>query len=125
MIPRHYTRGLSPLMVRIMFVNAIALVTLVGSVLYLNEFRQNLIDARTDALSVQASIIAGALGESAVAGPESTAIDLAPARQIIVRLVGPTDNRARLFSTAGGMIADSLFLAGDKKLVEGDRKSVV
>lgn len=116
--PRHYTRALSPLMVRIMFVNAIALVILVGSVLYLNEFRQNLIDARTDALSVQASIIAGALGESAVAGPESTTIDLPPARQIIIRLVGPTDNRARLFAASGGMIADSLFLAGDKKLVE-------
>lgn len=118
MAPRHYTRGLSPLMVRIMFVNAIALVILVGSVLYLNEFRQNLISARTESLSVQASIIAGALGESAVAGPESIAIDLAPARQIIVRLVGPTDNRARLFATSGGMIADSLFLAGDKELVE-------
>lgn len=116
--PRHYTRGLSPLMVRIMFVNAIALIILVGSVLYLNEFRQNLIEARTDALSIQASIIAGALGESAVAGPESTAIDLPPARQIIVRLVGPTDNRARLFATSGGMIADSLFLAGEKELVE-------
>lgn len=118
MPPRHYTRGMSPLMGRIMFVNAIALVILVGSVLYLNQFRQNLIDARTDALSVQASIIAGALGESAVAGPESTTIDLPPARQIIVRLVGPTDNRARLFATSGGMIADSLFLAGDKELVE-------
>lgn len=118
MPPRHYTRGVSPLMGRIMFVNAIALVILVGSVLYLNEFKQNLIDARTDALSVQASIIAGALGESAVAGPESTEIDLPQARQIIVRLVGPTDNRARLFSTNGGMIADSLFLAGEKELVE-------
>ena len=116
--PRHYTRGLSPLMVRIMFVNAIALIILVGSVLYLNDFRQNLIEARTEALSVQASIIAGALGESAVAGPEAIAIDLPPARQIIVRLVGPTDNRARLFATSGGMIADSLFLAGEKELVE-------
>lgn len=116
--PRHYTRGLSPLMVRIMFVNALALVILVGSVLYLNEFRQNLIEARTSALSVQASIIAGALGESAVAGPESIDIDPAPARQIITRLVGPTDNRARLFATTGGMIADSLFLAGDKELIE-------
>lgn len=117
--PRHYTRGLSPLMVRIMLVNALALIILVGSVLYLNEFRQSLIDARTNELAVQASIIAGALGESAVAGPEATEIDLAPARQIIVRLVGPTDNRARLFAaSSGGMIADSLFLAGDKKLIE-------
>ncbi|WP_262693758.1 sensor histidine kinase [Kordiimonas aquimaris] len=116
--PRHYTRGLSPLMLRIMAVNAIALIILVGSVLYLNEFRQNLIDARTEELSIQATIIAGALGESAVEGPEAIAIDLAPSRQIITRLVGPTDNRARLFSTSGGMIADSLFLAGEKELVE-------
>lgn len=118
-LPRHYTRFLSPLMIRIMMVNALALIILVGSVLYLNQFRQDLIDARTDELSVQASIIAGALGESAVAGPEATDIDLAPARQIIIRLVGPTDNRARLFSaSSGGMVADSLFLAGDKKLIE-------
>ena len=105
-------------MVRIMFVNALALVILVGSVLYLNEFRQNLIDARTESLAVQASIIAGALGESAVAGPESIDIDPAPARQIITRLVGPTQNRARLFDTGGGMIADSLFLAGEKEVIE-------
>lgn len=116
--PRHYTRGISPLMVRIVTVNALALVILVGSVLYLNEFRRNLIDARTEELTVQAQIIAGALGESAVDGPEAITIDLAPARQIIIRLVSPTDNRARLFATTGGMIADSLFLAGDKKLVE-------
>jgi two-component system sensor histidine kinase ChvG len=117
-LPRHYTRGLSPLMIRIMAVNAIALIILVGGVLYLNEFRQNLLEARTEALMVQATIIAGALGESAVAGPEAVTIDLAPSRQIITRLVGPTENRARLFSTTGGMIADSLFLAGDKKLTQ-------
>lgn len=117
-MPRHYTRGLSPLMTRIMAVNAIALIILVGGVLYLNEFRQNLLEARTETLIVQATIIAGALGESAVAGPEAVTIDLAPARQIITRLVGPTENRARLFATSGSMIADSLFLAGDKKLIE-------
>lgn len=123
-IPRHYTRGLSPLMVRIVMVNAFALVILVGSVLYLNEFRQNLIDARTEALAIQAQIIAGALGESAVDGPEAIAIDLAPARQIITRLVSPTDNRARLFGSNGGMVADSLFLAGDKKLVEEELRNL-
>ncbi|WP_417464168.1 sensor histidine kinase [Kordiimonas sp.] len=115
--PRHYTRGLSPLMVRIMVVNAMALLILVGGVLYLNQFRQNLIDDRMAALIVQAEIIAGALGESAAGGPEATEIDLAPARQIITRLVGPTDNRARIFATDGRLIADSRFLAGDKRLV--------
>ena len=116
--PRHYTRGLSPLMLRIMAVNALALVILVGSVLYLNQFHQNLVSARVNALKLQAEIIAGALGESAAVGPEATQIDLAPARTIITRLVGPTDNRARVFSVEGTLIADSLFLAGDKKLVE-------
>lgn len=116
--PRHYTRGLSPLMLRIMAVNAIALIILVGGVLYLNEFRANLINDRIETLTVQARIIAGALGESAATGPEAVQIDLAPARQILTRLVGPTDNRARLFSTDGGMIADSRFLAGDKRLIE-------
>jgi len=116
--PRHYTRGLSPLMVRIMVVNAIALIILVGGVLYLNQFRDNLIAERVNTLTVQARIIAGALGESAAGGPEAVDIDLAPARQILTRLVGPTDNRARLFATDGRMIADSRFLAGDKRLIE-------
>jgi len=116
--PRHYTRGLSPLMVRIMAVNAIALIILVGGVLYLNQFRDNLITARTDALLIQAEIIAGALGESAAGGPEATDIDLPAARNILTRLVGPTDDRARLFSFEGGLLVDSRFLAGDKRLVE-------
>ena len=122
--PRHYSRGLSPLMVRIMVVNAMALLILVGGVLYLNQFRQNLIDQRIEALTIQAEIIAGALGESAAGGPEATEIDLAPARQIITRLVGPTDNRARLFATDGRMIADSRFLAGDKRLIEEELPSL-
>ncbi len=105
-------------MVRIMVVNSMALLILVGGVLYLNQFRQNLLDERIDALLVQGEIIAGALGESAAGGAEATEIDLAPARQIITRLVGPTDNRARVFATDGRLIADSRFLAGDKRLIE-------
>lgn len=105
-------------MLRIMAVNAIVLIILVGGVLYLNQFRQNLVDARIESLTVQAEIIAGALGESASTGPEAIDIDLAPARQIITRLVGPTDHRARIFAVSGAMVADSRFLAGDKKVTE-------
>ncbi len=115
--PRHYTRAISPLMVRIMAINVIALLILVLGVLYLNQFRQNLVNDRMDSLAIQAEIIAGALGESAVEGAEATEIDLATARQILIRLVGPTDNRARLFAMDGRLIADSRFLAGDKKLI--------
>lgn len=105
-------------MTRIMAVNVMALVILVGSVLYLNQFQRNLIDAEIESLTIQAEIIAGALGESASVGPESTEIDIAPARDIITRLVSPTENRARLFAPNGGLLADSQFLAGDKRLVE-------
>ena len=110
-------RLLSPLMFRILAVNAMALVTLVGGVLYLNDFRDNLVAQRSQTLQIQAEIIAGALGESSISGPDGTELDLAVARQILIRLVGPTDNRARLFSTSGVLVADSRFLAGDKKIV--------
>ncbi|UTW58591.1 stimulus-sensing domain-containing protein [Kordiimonas sp. SCSIO 12603] len=105
-------------MTRIMAVNVMALVILVGSVLYLNQFQRNLIEAEVESLTIQAEIIAGALGESASVGPEATEIDIAPARDIITRLVSPTENRARLFAPNGGLLADSQFLAGDKRLVE-------
>ncbi|WP_308910660.1 stimulus-sensing domain-containing protein [Pseudokordiimonas caeni] len=114
--PRHYTRGISPLMVRILAVNALAIFTLVGGILYLNQFRTSLIHDRRLALEVQAQIIAAALGESASAGPEATEIDLPPARQILSRLVSPTDVRARLFGVSGSMIADSRLIAGEKRV---------
>ncbi len=107
-------------MLRILAVNAIALMTLGGGILYLNEFRSNLFEARLEQLTLQASTIAAALGESAVPGPEATAIDMAPAREIIRRLADPERVRARLFGTGGGLVADSRTLAGDRILYEED-----
>lgn len=109
-------RFLSPLMVRIMAVNVLALVVLVGGVLYLNQFRDDLIDSRVETMLTRARIIAGALGEAAVLGPEADQLDLAAAEQIVRRLVGPTDMRARLFSTSGALIADSRILGGEHRV---------
>ncbi len=114
---RHHTRGLSPLMVNIMAVNAMALFILVGGVLYLNQFYDDLIEARIETLKIQAEIIGNALGESSAVVTETDTIDLAAARQIISRLVGPTDDRARLFTRQGMLIADSQFLAGEKRII--------
>jgi two-component system, OmpR family, sensor histidine kinase ChvG len=100
----------SPLMRRILAVNMIALGILGGGILYLNQFRENLITRKIDDLRVQAEIIAGALGESASLGPESQNIDFNTARQVIDRLVGPTRTRARLFAPGGALVLDSLFL---------------
>jgi len=106
-----YWGPISPLMLRIMAVNVIALATLVGGILYLNQFQAGLLEERIAALEIQAQIIAGALGESASTGPEGKSINIAPAQQIIARLLGPTEKRARLFSVDGTLIADSRFMA--------------
>ena len=96
---------------RIMAVNVLALGILGGGILYLNQFREDLIEQRVAALATQAETIAGAIGESAGGGPETTTIEVETARQIIGRLVGPSDNRARLFTVDGELIADSRFMA--------------
>ena len=100
----------SPLMRRILVVNMIALGILGGGILYLDQFRENLINHRIEELKNDAQIIAGALGESPSLGPASTEIEFLPARRIIDRLVGPTETRARLFATDGELVLDSLYI---------------
>lgn len=100
----------SPLIRRILAVNVIALAILGGGILYLNQFRLGLIESRMEDLTAHAEIIAAAVGESAASGPEGDNIVVEPARQIIGRLVGRSDNRARLFSREGELLADSRFM---------------
>lgn len=104
-----YTEGLSPLMIRVMLVNLLAVVTLAAAVLYVNQVRDDLLDRRIQTLEVQAGIIAAALGE---ASNDDKDLDPAVARPIIARLVGPTDMRALLFNTDGRVIIDSRFFIG-------------
>lgn len=107
----------SPLMRRILAVNMFALVILGGGILYLDQFRENLINRRIEDLIVQAKIISGALGESPTLGPESSALELANARQTIKRLVGPTNIRARLFSPGGELILDSRYMNPSRSIL--------
>ena len=100
-------RRFSPLTLRILLVNLVALAILVGGVLYLDQYRTGLIDARLKQLHTQAEIIAGALGEAATTGQDATEIEPDRATQILRRLVVPTETRARLFSTSGDLLADS------------------
>ena len=98
---------LSPILWRIMAVNLLALGVFGGGILYLDQFRDNLMNQHVASLEAQAEIIAAALGESAAAGPESEDLAPLPARQMIQRLAPPTGTRARLFSVSGTLIADS------------------
>lgn len=102
---------LSPLTLRILAINAIAPALFLASFLYLDYYRQGLIEARLEALNIQGQLIAGALGEAAVGEPlEIPSLANDSARQLVRRLAAATDTRARLFGEGGEMIADSRVL---------------
>ena|SRR5690554_19605 len=60
---------------RILFLNLAALVVLVSGILYINQFRDGLIDARVESLMTQGEIIAGAIAASATVETDSITID--------------------------------------------------
>lgn len=93
---------------RILALNLLALLVLVGGLLYLDAFRDELIDAKIQALKTEGEIIAGALGEAAIgADPVERALDPAATRQLVRRLIEPTRERARVFAPDGSLLADS------------------
>jgi two-component system sensor histidine kinase ChvG len=123
---------------RIIVVNLAALVVLVSGILYVNQFRAGLTDARVASLLVQGEIIAGALGASSTMAPTSPSIDpdslldletgtgagaaddvfdayefgINPERAapILRRLVSPTRTRARIYDRDGALVIDSRHL---------------
>jgi len=100
----------SPLMRRIMLVNALPLVLLVAALLYLDQYLNGLLEAEVGSLREQASIYAGALGESAVTDrdPDNPALVPEIARPLLRRLTEPTPTaQARLYAPDGTLVADS------------------
>jgi len=118
-VPRPGGRVFSPLTRRILTVNVIALAILVSGILYLGEYRRNLIDAELKSLGVQAEMFAAALGEGAVSAlsPSGQQLVSEISNQIVRRLVEMTGTRARLFNNNGSLIADSQRLMGPGGLV--------
>ena len=103
-------RWVSPLLRRILLVNALPLALLVAALLYLDQYQNGLLEAEVLALREQSRIYAGALGESAVreTDPENPALVPDVARPLLRRLTDPTPNaRARLYDRDGQLIADS------------------
>jgi hypothetical protein len=67
LLPRLPSRSrLSPLTLRILAINVVALALLGGGLFYLGEYQQNLVYARIEALKTQGQIFAAALGEGAI-----------------------------------------------------------
>ncbi len=108
-------RWVSPLMRRILLVNAMPLALLVATLLYLDQYQNGLLEAEVGALREQARIYAGALGESAVRQTNPNDPVLVPdlARPLLRRLTDPTPNaEAKLYSPDGQEIADSRLRPG-------------
>ncbi|MDF1610469.1 sensor histidine kinase [Hoeflea sp. YIM 152468] len=122
---------------RILFLNLAALVVLVSGILYLNQFREGLIDARVESLLTQGEIIAGAVAASASVDTNSITIDpekllelqagqsilptnsnenldfpINPERiaPVLRRLISPTRTRARIYDDDASLILDSRYL---------------
>lgn len=107
--PTRRSRRFSPLLRRILLVNAVPPALLAASLLYLDQYQNGLIAAEVEALRTQARIYAGAIAEAAVRIEGDRAI-LVPdqVRPLLRRLVEPSPNtQARLFDNTGLMVADS------------------
>ena len=135
--------GFSSLTRRIVVLNLAGLVALVSGILYLNQFRAGLIDARVQSLLIQGEIIAGAIASSATVetnqlyvdpdkllelqagqtaspgdeGLQSLEFPINPERvaPVLRRLVTPTRTRARIYDRDGALLLDSrsLYARGD------------
>jgi two-component system sensor histidine kinase ChvG len=120
---------------RIVVLNLIGLAILVSGILYLNQFRAGLIDAKVQSLLTQGEIIARAIAASAgvdtdelqldpeslleaeqgqinldhnaLPNPLEFTIDPERAAPILRPLVKPTGSRARIYNRDGALILDS------------------
>ncbi len=128
-------RASSSLTRRIVVLNLAGLVALLVGFLYLNQFREGLIEARVQSLLIQGEIIAGAIASSATVDTNTITIDpdkllqmqagetegfsdealsslefsINPERvaPLLRRLVTPTRTRARIFDREGALLLDS------------------
>ncbi|WP_428484341.1 stimulus-sensing domain-containing protein [Rhodopila sp.] len=113
--PRFRQRWVSPLLRRILLVNALPLALLVVALMYLDQYQNGLLEAQVTALREQARVFAGALGESAVRTTDPDNPRLVPevARSLLRRLTEPTpDAQARLYAPDGTILADSRLRPG-------------
>jgi len=102
-------RWLSPLLRRILLMNALPPALLAATLLYLDQYQNGLLAAEVESLRTQARIYAAAIGEAA-ARPRDDRTILVPeaARPLLRRLVEPSPNtQARLFDNTGLLVADS------------------
>src|SRR4051812_16228489 len=101
--------AVSPLTLRILAVNVVALVMLGVGALFLDRYQEELVFTEFQALGTQARLIAGAIGEGATIVDEDGEAHLDPdrARALVRRMAVPVHSRVQLFGEDGGIIIDS------------------
>jgi two-component system sensor histidine kinase ChvG len=104
----------SPLTLRILAVNMLALAILVVGLLYLGQYQDNLIRSHLEALKGDSRVFAGMVAEGGTVGDLNGQYALSPrqARSVIRRWVDATEVRTRLFDPQGAFFADSQTLDG-------------
>ena len=109
--PRHTAerRRFPTLRQRIVFLNAVVLVILIGGVLLVESNRFGLVDERLSGITQQALIVASTIAEYTTS-EESHTLDVSKAEPLMRQLIAPTHLRARLYDTKGKLVADSRFL---------------
>lgn len=133
---------------RILFLNLAGLAVLVVGILYLNTFRDGLIDARVESLMTQGEIIAGAVASSATVETDAIRIDpekllelqagqsLGPSADqldnldfpinpervapLLRRLISPTRTRARIYDRDANLLLDSRHLYSKGQVLRYD-----
>jgi two-component system sensor histidine kinase ChvG len=105
-------RPRSSLTRRILTLNILALVIPVVGLLYLDQYRDSLVETELQALRTEGDLFAAALGETGVVAGEFGDEKLMPelARLTLRRMVDVSKNRARLFGQEGALVADSMRL---------------
>ncbi len=109
-VPRVTSRGLiSPLTLRILAVNVMALVLLAVGLLFLDRYQLTLVNSELGNLRVDAEVIAGAVGLGAVENDDADmpVLSLEASRTILQRLIRPVRVRAQMFGTDGQLMLDS------------------
>ena len=96
-----------------MAINLFSVIFLAGGILYLDQFRDGLIEARFQALTTNGRMIAGALGEAALqevsldGQVQYLTLDSLPIKRVLRRLSLITNTPTLLFDREGVLIADS------------------
>ena len=117
-LPRRRRR--SSLTRRILTLNLLALAIPVAGLLYLDQYRNSLVQQQLDLMATEAELFSGALAASGVVTGPAGDERLLPetTRSTVRRLVDVSKTRARLFDQDGTLIADSSRLIGPGGQVE-------